>query len=31
MPAGFCPQSAKAIIGIVVSHSLDQARQHFLG
>ena len=30
MPAGFGPQNAKAILGIVVRHSLDQARQYFV-
>jgi hypothetical protein len=24
-------QNAKAILGIVIRHALDQARQHFLG
>jgi hypothetical protein len=31
MPAGPGSQNAKTILGVVVGHSLDEARQHFLG
>jgi hypothetical protein len=31
MPARPGAQDAKAILGVVVGHSLDEARQHFLG
>ena len=31
MPAGPGAQNAKTILGVVVGHSLDEARQHFLG
>ena len=31
MPARSGAQNAKAILGVVVGYSLDEARQHFLG
>jgi hypothetical protein len=30
-PARLGAQNAKAILGVVISYPLDQARQHFLG